>query len=69
MLNELGYIYMNYYGKCNVVNCTNCGKLIKIKSKFDSSTKYCDGCLKDIQDEQRKEINRKYYENHKEVKN
>ena len=47
--------------------CQHCGKLIKIKSKFDSSTKYCEVCLKDIQDEQRKEINRKYYENHKEV--
>lgn len=66
--NNMGNFLLSYL-KPNYTQCTNCGKLIKIKSKFDSSTKYCDGCLKDIQDEQRKEINRKYYENHKEVKN
>ena len=47
-LNELGYTYMNYYGKCNITQCQHCGKLIKIKSKFDSSTKYCDGCAREI---------------------
>lgn len=53
MLNELGYTYMNYYGKCNITKCTNCGKLIKIKSKFDSSTKYCDSCAREMDKEKK----------------
>ena len=56
------------YLKDGYTTCSHCGKLIKIKSKYDGSTKYCEECAKKMKDEQRKEINKKYYENHKEVK-
>ena len=29
--------------------CSRCGKLIKIKSKYDSSTKYCDSCAREME--------------------
>jgi DNA-directed RNA polymerase subunit M/transcription elongation factor TFIIS len=32
-----------------VKQCSQCGKLIKIKSKFDGSSKYCDKCAKEIE--------------------
>lgn len=49
------------YLKDGYKQCTNCGKLIKIKSKFDSSTKYCDNCAKEIKNEQ----NKRYYHQNK----
>lgn len=45
---ELGYEYLNYIGDGNFVRCSECGRLVRKKSKFDSSTKYCNECAYDI---------------------
>ena len=42
----------------SIKQCSNCGKLIKIKSKFDGSSKYCDKCAEEIQFKQKKEWDR-----------
>lgn len=49
--------------KSNYKLCQSCGKLIKIKSKHDGSSKYCESCAKRIKNEQNKE----YYHNNKEI--
>ena len=59
-IKNLGNQLMSYL-KDGYKQCTNCGKLIKIKSKFDSSTKYCDNCAKEIKNEQ----NKRYYHQNK----
>ena len=40
------------YLKDGYTICSRCGKLIKIKSKYDGSTKYCDECARKIFNEQ-----------------
>lgn len=37
------------YLKPNYKQCKNCGKLIKIKSKYDGSSKYCEKCAKKME--------------------
>jgi hypothetical protein len=64
--NNMGNFLLSYL-KPNYTQCTNCGKLIKIKSKFDSSTKYCDSCAREIFNEQCKENMRKMRERQKEA--
>lgn len=39
--------------------CECCGKLIKIKSKYDGSTKYCKDCKDDIHCEQQKQYRKR----------
>ena len=41
---ELGYEYLNYIGEGNFIRCDTCGRLVRKKSKFDGSTKYCTEC-------------------------
>lgn len=41
---ELGYEYLNYIGEGNFVRCDTCDRLVRKKSKFDGSTKYCTEC-------------------------
>ena len=45
---ELGYEYQNYIGDGNFIRCSECRRLVRKKSKFDSSTKYCTKCAYDI---------------------
>ena len=49
----------NKKNKIKTTHCVNCGKLIKIKSKFDSSTKYCDSCAREMELEKYKRYNEK----------
>ena len=39
----------------SIKQCSNCGKLIKIKSKFDGRSKYCDKCAYEMNLEKQKE--------------
>lgn len=41
------------YLKDGYTTCSHCGKLIKIKSKYDSSTKYCDECARKMDKEKK----------------
>ena len=62
---NLGYYY-DYLNNMNKVKlCSKCGKPIKIKSKNDGSTKYCESCAKKIFNEQCKENMRKMREKRK----
>ena len=54
---EIGWYYDYLMGDKKVKLCECCGKLIKIKSAKDNSTKYCEECKYVIKLEQ----NRKYY--------
>ena len=45
---ELGYQYMFYRNNKMIKKCQNCGIFIKIKSKYDGSTKYCKNCAEKI---------------------
>lgn len=46
---ELGYEYLNYVEDGSFIRCSECGRLVRKKSKFDSSTKYCHECAKKIE--------------------
>ena len=46
---ELGWYYDLYMKDKSIKQCSNCGKLIKIKSKFDGRSKYCDKCAEEIE--------------------
>ena len=48
---ELGYEYLNYIGDGKFIRCDCCKRFVKVISKFDSSTKYCNQCKheKDIE--------------------
>ena len=59
LLNGLCEKCNNKKNKTKTTHCTKCGKLIKIKSKFDSSTKYCDGCAREMELEKYKRYNEK----------
>ena len=48
---NLGNQFLAKY-KEGYLQCSNCGKLIKIKSKFDGSSKYCDKCAYELHKEQ-----------------
>ena len=48
--------------KTNYIVCQQCGRLVKIKSKNDHSTKYCKDCADKIFNEQCKINMRKYRE-------
>lgn len=54
LLNGLCEKCNNKKNKIKTTHCTNCGKLIKIKSKTKIPM-YCENCAKDIQFEQKKE--------------
>lgn len=41
---DIGWYYDLYMGDKKIKQCEVCGKLIKIKSNKDTSTKYCDKC-------------------------
>ena len=41
---SIGWYYDRYYGDKTIKECENCGKLVKIRSKYDASTKYCSEC-------------------------
>lgn len=56
---ELGYEYLNYIGDGNFIRCSECGRLVRKKSKFDSSTKYCNECSSLVKAIQKKEWDRK----------
>lgn len=56
---ELGYEYLNYIGDGNFVRCSECKKLVRKKSKYDYSTKYCSECSKIVFNEQCKQNMRK----------
>ena len=51
---ELGYEYQNNIGDGGFIHCTECGRLVKKKSKFDRSSKYCCDCARNIQFNQKK---------------
>ena len=42
-MQNLGNLFLSYI-KPNYKQCEKCGKLVKIKSKNDHSTKYCNKC-------------------------
>ena len=48
--------------KSDYKQCSVCGKLIKIKSKHDGSSKYCESCAKKIELEKTRERMVKYRE-------
>lgn len=50
------------YLKPNYKQCTNCGKLIKIKSKGGRPNEYCDECAKEKQLESDRNYRRKVRE-------
>lgn len=41
---DIGWYYDEYMGDTKIKRCEVCGKLIKIKSKHDGSSKYCEKC-------------------------
>lgn len=43
---DLGYAYMQLCGKGKFIKCARCGRLVKITSANDHSTKYCADCRK-----------------------
>lgn len=43
---ELGYEYLNYIRKGRFIRCAECKRLVKKKSQYDYSTKYCLECSK-----------------------
>lgn len=51
---ELGYEYLNYIGDGSFIRCSVCGRLVRKKSKFDRSSKYCTLCAKYIKNKQNK---------------
>lgn len=56
---ELGYEYLNYIGEGKFIRCSECGRLVRKKSKFDSSTKYCNECSRKRFNEQCRQNMRK----------
>lgn len=50
-MQNLGNLFLSYI-KPNYKQCERCGKLVKIKSKNDHSTKYCNKCSKEVFNEQ-----------------
>lgn len=42
-MQNLGNLFLSHI-KPNYKQCEKCGKLVKIKSKNDGSTKYCNKC-------------------------
>lgn len=59
---DIGWYYDEYMGDVKIKRCEVCGKLIKIKSKHDGSSKYCDVCSKKIELEKTRERMAKYRE-------
>ena len=51
---ELGYEYQNYISDGNFIYCSECGRLVRKKSNYDRSTKYCKECAHNIQFNQKK---------------
>lgn len=47
------------YLKPNYKQCVNCDKLIKIKSKYDGSSLYCEECARKAELEKYKKYNEK----------
>lgn len=47
-MQNLGNLFLSYI-KPNYKQCEECGRLVKIKSKNDGSTKYCAKCQHDKQ--------------------
>ena len=60
-MQNLGNLFLSYI-KPNYKQCEECGKLVKIKSKNDHSTKYCSKCSKEVFNEQCK-LNMQKYRN------
>ena len=56
----IGWYYDSCCGDNTIRECECCGRLIKAKSKFDASTKYCRECAQKVKNEQKKEY---YYRN------
>ena len=52
---DIGWYYDLYMGDAKIKQCESCGKLIRIKSKKDNSSKYCDKCKKESIKESKKE--------------
>lgn len=59
---DIGWYYDLYMGDTKIKRCEICGKLIKIKSKHDGSSKYCEVCAKKIELEKTRERMAKYRE-------
>ena len=58
---DMGWYYDLYMQDKTVKQCSQCGKLIKIKSKT-YPPKYCDKCAEEIRNQKRIEYNRDYYD-------
>ena len=56
---ELGYEYLRYIGDGKYIRCSECSRLVRKKSKYDGSTKYCGECAKKVFNEQCKQNMRK----------
>jgi hypothetical protein len=52
---DIGWYYDLYMGDTKIKICEVCGKLIKIKSKHDGSSKYCEKCAYIVNLEKQKE--------------
>lgn len=52
---DIGWYYDLYMGDAKIKQCEVCGKLIKIKSKHDGSSKYCEECAYIVNLEKQKE--------------
>lgn len=61
---DVGWYYDLYMGDAKIKQCEVCGKLIKIKSNKDNSTKYCEKC----KEEKHKEQDRIYQQNKRSLK-
>jgi len=62
VLENLGNQFLSKY-KEGYKQCSQCGKLIKIKSKFDGSSKYCEKCAYEIKLKQVNECKKRSKEN------
>ncbi|MEY8352580.1 hypothetical protein AALB39_04395 [Lachnospiraceae bacterium 54-53] len=51
---ELGYEYLNYIGEGNFIRCSECRRLVRKKSNYDRSTKYCSLCSEVVKFNQKK---------------
>lgn len=61
---DIGWYYDLHMGDTKIKRCEVCGKLIKIKSNKDTSTKYCDKC----KEEKHKEQDRVYQQKKRDSK-